>query len=46
MKMLTNFVDNEAITRNTDWLLSRRKRDGSGNFEMNPKSLDSFGRAS
>ena len=46
MKQLTNFVDDEAITRNTGWLLSRRKTDKSGSFELNPKSLDSFGRAS
>ena len=46
MQLLTDFVDDAAITRNTDWLLSRRKADGSGSFELNPKALDSFGRAS
>jgi alpha-2-macroglobulin-like protein len=46
MRNLTDFVDDGTITRNTDWLLSRRKDDGSGSFKLNPKALDTFGRAS
>ena len=43
---MTDFVDDDSIKRNTDWILSRRKKDGSGSFKVNPKALDSFGRAS
>jgi len=46
MKEVTDFVDDDSIKRNTNWILSRRKKDGSGSFKVNPKALDSFGRAS
>lgn len=46
MKEVAGFVDDEAMSRNTEWLLSRRKNDGTGQFHVNPKALDSFGRAS
>jgi hypothetical protein len=36
-------VDKEMLERTRAWLLSRR--DGSGGFKVNPKALDSFGRA-
>ena len=36
-------VDKEMLDRTRTWLLSRR--DGKGGFSMNPKALDSFGRA-
>jgi hypothetical protein len=36
-------VDKEMVDRTRAWLLSRR--DGKGGFSMNPKALDTFGRA-
>jgi uncharacterized protein YfaS (alpha-2-macroglobulin family) len=36
-------VDKDMLTRTRTWLLSRR--DGKGGFSLNPKALDSFGRA-
>jgi uncharacterized protein YfaS (alpha-2-macroglobulin family) len=36
-------VDKEMLDRTRNWLLARR--DGKGGFSMNPKALDSFGRA-
>jgi len=36
-------VDKEMLDRTRNWLLSRR--DGKGGFSMNPRALDSFGRA-
>jgi uncharacterized protein YfaS (alpha-2-macroglobulin family) len=36
-------VDKDMLERTRAWLLSRR--DGKGGFSMNPKALDSFGRA-
>jgi A-macroglobulin TED domain/Carboxypeptidase regulatory-like domain/MG2 domain/Alpha-2-macroglobulin family len=36
-------VDKEMLDRTRAWLLSRRN--GKGGFQMNPKALDSFGRA-
>jgi hypothetical protein len=36
-------VDKEMLDRTRAWLLSRR--DGNGGFKVNPKALDSFGRA-
>jgi len=46
MKQVVDFVDDEAITRNSNWLLKRRKNDGSGQFNLNERALDTFGRAS
>jgi uncharacterized protein YfaS (alpha-2-macroglobulin family) len=46
MKDVVSFVDDSTIKRNSDWLMSRRKGDGSGKFERNKKALDTFGRAS
>ena len=46
MKQVVDFVDDAAIQRNLDWLLARRKQDGSGQFDMNPRQLDTFGGAS
>lgn len=46
MKEVVSFVDQEAIDRNLDWLMSRRATDGSGQFQLNKKALDSFGYAS
>jgi hypothetical protein len=36
-------VDKDMLDRTRAWLLSRR--DGKGGFSLNPKALDSFGRA-
>jgi hypothetical protein len=36
-------VDKEMLDRTRAWLLSRR--DGNGGFKVNPRALDSFGRA-
>src|SRR5215471_4832982 len=36
-------VDKEMVDRTRSWLLARR--DGKGGFSMNPRALDSFGRA-
>jgi uncharacterized protein YfaS (alpha-2-macroglobulin family) len=36
-------VDKEMVDRTRAWLLSRR--DGKGGFSVNPKALDTFGRA-
>jgi len=36
-------VDQDMVDRTRAWLLSRR--DGKGGFSVNPKALDSFGRA-
>ena len=46
MAQVVSFVDEAAITRNSEWLMSRRKQDGSGQFDLNPRALDTFGRAS
>lgn len=45
MREVTDFVDDDTIKRNKDWVLSRRNTDGSGEFMVNPKQLDTFGRA-
>lgn len=45
MREVTDFVDDDTIQRNKDWVLSRRKPDGSGEFMVNPKQLDTFGKA-
>jgi len=37
-------VDADMMARTAAWLLSRR--DGSGGYQVNPRALDSFGRAS
>lgn len=46
MKKVVKFVDNEAVDRNTQWLLERRDRERPGHFSLNPRSLDTFGYAS
>jgi hypothetical protein len=46
MRAVVDFVDQDAIDRNSDWLLTRRKADGSGQFDLNPRALDTFGRSS
>lgn len=44
MSKVYDGVDQTMIKRTTNWLMKRR--DGKGNFKVNPKGLDSFGRAS
>jgi TonB-dependent SusC/RagA subfamily outer membrane receptor len=44
MKKVFPDVNDNMIRRTVNWLNSRR--DGKGNFEMDAKALDSFGRAS
>jgi hypothetical protein len=46
MNKVVNFVRPEDLNRNVDWLMDRRNPDKSGHWELNPKSLDTFGRAS
>lgn len=46
MAQVVSFVDTTVITRNSQWLMNRRKGDGSGKFNLNDKALDTFGRAS
>ena len=46
MQEVVGFVDREAVERNLDWLESRRSKNGSGQFILNQKALDSFGYAS
>lgn len=46
MSQVVTFVDTSIISRNSEWLLNRRKNDGSGKFNLNDKALDTFGRAS
>jgi len=46
MSKLVDFVDKNAIERNAVWLKSQRKNDGTGQFKINPRALDTFGRAS
>lgn len=43
MNRVVEFVSPDGLIRNKDWLLSRRKSDGSGQFDKNPKALDTFG---
>lgn len=43
MKNVVDYVDDEMIKRNYDWLMDQR--DGEGGFNLNPKALDSFGRS-
>ena len=45
MKKIVNFVDQASIDRNTAWVLQRKNKDGSGQFMLNPRALDTFGRA-
>jgi len=45
MKEVVDFVDQSSIDRNSEWMMSRRKQDGSGQFNLNQKALDTFGRA-
>ena len=45
MIKVVNFVDQTAVKRNTQWLVNRGKADKSGQFDLNPRSLDTFGRA-
>jgi hypothetical protein len=46
MNKVVNFVKDEDLNRNVDWLMGRRNPDNSGHWELNPKSIDTFGRAS
>jgi len=46
MQKVVKFVDGEVLKRNSDWLVGRRDRERPGKFSLNPKSLDTFGRAS
>ena len=40
-----DFIDRPAFDRNINWLLGRKSTTNLGQFMMNPKALDSFGRA-
>lgn len=40
---VSNVVDDEMVQRTREWLMNRR--DGAGGFDLDPASLDSFGRA-
>jgi alpha-2-macroglobulin-like protein len=44
MAKVTSIVDQKMVSDLQTWLLSRRN-ESSGLFQMNPKALDSFGRA-
>jgi len=46
MKKVVNFVEDSSLNRNVDWLMGRRKSDRSGKWELNSRSLDTFGYAS
>jgi len=46
MNTVVNFVSEADLNRNVDWLMDRRNPDKSGHWELNPKALDTFGRAS
>lgn len=46
MNKVVNFVSKDSLDRNVDWLMERRNPDKSGKWQLNPRSLDSFGRAS
>jgi hypothetical protein len=46
MNKVTNFVSSDDLNRNVDWLMDRRNPDNSGHWELNARSLDTFGRAS
>ena len=43
MRNVTEFVNEESIERNTKWLLDRRGENGQ--FKLNQRALDTFGRA-
>lgn len=45
-QVMGSSIDQGTIDRNAEWLLSRRKQDGSGQFALNERALDTFGRAS
>jgi hypothetical protein len=45
MNKVTNFVSDEDLNRNVDWLMDRRNPDKSGHWELNPRSIDTFGYA-
>ena len=45
MSQVVDFVDTNAIKRNTEWVLTRRSDDNSGEFKRNPRALDTFGGA-
>lgn len=40
-----DFIDRPAFDRNINWLLGRKSSTNLGQFMMNPRALDSFGRA-
>jgi len=46
MNKVVSFVGKDDLNRNVDWLMGRRNSDKSGHWELNPKSIDSFGSAS
>lgn len=45
MKKVVKFVDDDVLKKNTDWLMGRRDPENLGRFQLNPASLDTFGRA-
>ena len=46
MNKVTNFVSKADLNRNVDWLMDRRNPNNSGQWELNKKAIDTFGRAS
>lgn len=46
MNKAVSFVQKDSLNRNVDWLMGRRKSDGSGNWNLNSRSIDTFGKAS
>jgi hypothetical protein len=46
MNKVVSFVSDADLNRNVDWLMERRNPDQSGHWQLNEKSIDSFGRAS
>ena len=46
MKKVVNFVEDSSLNRNVDWLMGRRKTNRSGKWDLNDKSVDTFGDAS
>lgn len=43
MNKVVNFVEESSLNRNVDWLMGRR--DKTGKWSLNPRSLDTFGAA-
>lgn len=46
MRKVVKFVDDKVLNRNTEWLIQRKDKERPGHFKLNPKALDTFGRAS